>query len=235
MPVSVVVLQRRVLALLALALLSAATPTLAQQPQAELVYGLRAGDRVTISFYTAAGQELPEVAGQRTVDRNGNIFLPYVGTVAAEGLDATDLRLRLVDLFSEYYNDPVVDVVAQLRVNVTGAVTRPGNYYLDPSSTILDALAAAGGTGLEVGGFGVGGVIPSDVSKIRLVREGETEIIDLRPEEVTLRVLERRIQSGDWLFVPPLGQSRVRQEVLFWGNVVGLLASIVSLIVVLSN
>jgi polysaccharide export outer membrane protein len=234
--VSLLARSRPILALAALLAGLLGSPLAGQAPSVETqVYGLRPGDRLTISFYTAAGRELPEVAGRRTVDRNGEIFLPYVGTVAVEGLDATEVRARLVELYGGFYADPVVDVVAELRVNVTGAVNAPGNYYLDPSSTVLDALAAASGTGLDVGGFGVGGTVPSDISRVRLVRDGRTRILDLSPDDIAPEALSLRIQSGDWVFVPALRQSRLRQEVLFWGNVVGLLASVVSVIVVVSN
>lgn len=236
MPVSsLAVLSRFLVFTAGFSLIATASTLSAQVTGTDLIYGLRPGDRINISFYTAAGEELVEVAGQRTVDRNGEIFLPYVGTVEVEGLDATEIRRRLVDLYSAFYTDPVVDVTAELRVNITGAVNGPGNYLLDPTSTLLDALAAARGAGLDVGGFGFGGAIPSDLERVRLVRDGQTYILDFSPENISSEVLALRIQSGDWLFVPPLRQSRIRQEVLFWSNVAGLLLSVVSIIVVASN
>ena len=74
------------------------------------------------------------------------------------------------------------------RVQVLGAVARPGVYNVDPTTTIADALALAGG---------VSSIGSQD--KIRIMRDGA---------ELTTGVSERTmigdspIQSGDQIFVP---------------------------------
>ncbi len=204
-----------------------AGPVRTQEP---LSYDVRAGDQVAIEFYTAAGTRLAEVSGERTVDRNGRIYLPYVGTVELTGLDAPGIREVLTQRFSEFYDSPVVDVTVLLRVNVTGAVRLPGSYFLDPASTIVDALSRGGGTGTEVDIGMVGGA--ADPSQVRLVRGGTTETLNLRPDEATPEVLTRRIQSGDWLYVPPRPRSRWRDNIQFISTIVGLVAGVATVVIV---
>ncbi len=191
-------------------------------------YQLRPGDQVTVSVFTAAGQQVDVVSGQRIIDRSGDIFLPYVGTVHVAGLDETELRDLLAKRYGGFYSDPVVDVKANLRVSITGAVARPGQYFLDPTSTIVDALANAGGMGSEVAV--AANQIPADQGAVRLVRDGKTMFLDLRPGEVSDSVLTMRIKSGDWINVPTRARSHVRDDIQFWGGVLSFVTSVVGLV-----
>ena len=170
------------------------------------------------------------VSGERTLDRDGNVYLPYIATVHLAGLDEVASRDTLVARYSHFYDDPVVSVKVALRVNVTGSVGRPGQYFVDPTATILDALSTAGGIGAEVG-FTSGNVTESDPAHVRLVRDGQTIILDMRADEITDAVIHMRVRSGDWIHVPPRARSRVRDEVTFWGSILSLVASVAALVV----
>ena len=201
--------------------------------QAQEDYAIRPGDKVTISVFTAAGEQVGVVSGERILDRDGDIYLPYVGTIHAAGQNQTSLREQLVARYETFYSQPVVNVKVELRVNITGSVGRPGQYFLDPTATIIDAVSAAGGAGTE---FAITSqVLPSDQSKIRLVRDGVSTIFSLRPDEVTLETLNLRIRSGDWIHVPTRARSRVRDEITFWGSVLSLAGSAVSVILLINR
>lgn len=196
--------------------------------------GVMPGDRVEIDFFTAAGNRLDEVAGTRTVDRNGRLFLPYVGTVRVEGLDAAGIRELLTGRYGEFYANPVVDVTTLLRVNVTGAVRNPGNYFLDPTSTVLDAISMASGMESEVQ-LGSGREA-ADPSRVRLVRRGgELFILDLRPATATEGTLSLLVRSGDWIDVPVRTRSRVRDNIQFAGSIASVVATVVGIIVLATN
>ena len=226
------------LAALLLAVTTAASPAplAAQEVTAEAAvpsYGVRPGDRVITRFFSGAGEEQRAIAGERTVDREGQIFYPFIGPVDVVGLDATEIRQELERRYASYYSNAVVDVVVELRVNVTGAVRSPGNFFLNPSSTLVDALAEAGGSGLDLAVTAQH--LPADPSEVRLLRDGEITILDLRPDHARHDVLDMRVQSGDWLYVPPRERSRIRDEVTFWGSLVSFAASVVGLVILLGR
>ena len=217
-------------ALLALTASVGATSTLSGQQQ----YSVQPGDEVQIEFFTAAGSRLDEVVGIRIVDLGGEIFLPYVGTVRVAGLDAAGIRELLVERYGGVYSNPVVDVAVRLRVNLLGSVRMPGHYFVDPTSTVIDAIATAGGftQELEVGGTGGGA---SDPSQVRLVRGSETQILDLRAESSHPEHFSVTIQSGDWLYVPPRPRSRWRDEITFWSSVTSLILGVASLVILIGQ
>ncbi len=90
---------------------------------------------------------------------------------------------------------------------------------------------------LTVGGGGGGGGnnIPSDQSRVRLVRDGESHVLNLRPDEVTDSVLNLPIRSGDWIHVPNQARSRLRDELQFWGNVISFVFNLVAIIIFVGN
>jgi len=126
----------------------------------------------------------------------------------------------------------VVEVVSRLKVNVTGAVRTPGHYLLDPSSTLIDALANAGGVGSEVD---IGYYAASDPQASRFVRNGELFVLDLRPNTADPSVFSLPIQSGDWIHIPIADRSRVREKVQFWSGIVSLALSTAALIVLIGK
>lgn len=195
-------------------------------------YGVRPGDEVTIRVFTSAGAQLQEVSGIRIVDPAGHIYLPYLGSVGVSGLSAPQIRELLAENYALLYDNPVVEVVSKLKVNVTGAVRSPGHYLLDPSSTLIDALATAGGVGVEVA---IGYAAASNPASSRFVRSGELFILDLRPNTADPSVFSVPVQSGDWIHIPITEQSRVREQVQFWAGIVSLALSTAALIVLIGG
>ncbi len=81
----------------------------------------------------------------------------------------------------------------------------------------------------------VSNTVAGNPSAVRLVRDGQTIILDLRPETADPRVLAMRIQSGDWIHVPPRPRSRFRDEIQFWGSLVSLFTSMVAAVVLIGR
>lgn len=213
-------------------LLIALSPSLSAQDDG--TNGVQPGDRVTLDFFTAAGVRSNEIAGQRIVDRNGEIFLPFLGTVSVAGKDAEAIRVLLEERYSVIFAAPVLQVVVHLRINITGMVRRPGSYYLDPTLTVLDALAEAGGSSGEID-LGTGGGA-ADASRVRLVRRsGELRILDLRANEISEETRAIKIQSGDWIDIPPQSQSKLRDDIQFYGSLLTMMVSLASLIVIIAR
>ena len=204
---------------------------LVQEIPAVTKTGVQPGDQIVIAFYTAAGTELSEVSGERTVDGNGELFLPFLGTVPVLGLDAEEVRVLLRERYGTLYSDPVVEVVANVNVNITGAVLRPGRYFVSPTATLVDAVSVAGGISSEIDLGLMGGA--SDPSQVRLVRDGVATVIDMRPLEVRPQVLELVVQSGDWLHVPRATRSQRREDIVFFNSFLSMLLTAASLIVLI--
>ncbi len=181
------------------------------------------GDQIDIEFFTASGAEVREITGSRWVDQAGQIYLPYIGLTSVGNLDANGIRNHLIDRFAAFYDAPVVEVSVKLRVNVTGSVRQPGHYFVEPTSTLIDALATAGGSGGEIDISSAGGA--ADPERVHLVRGGQLEILDLRAQSMGPAMFERLVESGDWLYVPPQARSRWRDNIGLIGSVLSVIAS----------
>ena len=117
-------------------------------------------------------------------------------------------------------------------MNVTGIVGSPGHYLLDPTTTVVDAISQAGGTGLE---FQIANNAAADLEHVRLVRDGQTTVLNLRPEDADPRPIAMHVQSGDWIYVPPRPRSRFRDDVSFWSGVLSLITSAAAVVVILQK
>ena len=86
---------------------------------------------------------------QVPVRPDGKISLPLLNDVQAGGLTALELRDILTRKFAEFMPNPEVSVIVSdirsFKVSVIGEVVRPGRYELKSRTTVLDALALAGG------------------------------------------------------------------------------------------
>jgi polysaccharide biosynthesis/export protein len=80
---------------------------------------------------------------------DGKISLPLLNDVQAAGLTAMELRDVLTKQMTPYIPNPEVSVIVtdvrSFKVSVIGEVARPGRYEFKSWTTVLDALAFAGG------------------------------------------------------------------------------------------
>jgi polysaccharide export outer membrane protein len=80
---------------------------------------------------------------------DGMISLPLINEVKAAGLTPTELREVLLGKLAEYMPTPEVAVIVtevrSYKVSVMGEVRKPAQYELKSWTTVLDALAMAGG------------------------------------------------------------------------------------------
>jgi polysaccharide export outer membrane protein len=80
---------------------------------------------------------------------DGNIVLPFAGSVRANGLTIEELRKEIVKRFADIVRDPEVSLsIEDYRsqpVSVLGAVTTPGVHQIRGRKTLIEALSLAGG------------------------------------------------------------------------------------------
>lgn len=87
----------------------------------------------------------------RTISKDGTVTLPLIGAVTCVGMTARDFQKRVIEAYSgRFLKNPQVDVAVSLYrsapVVVTGAVGKPGVYYLTHNrSSVLEVLSLANG------------------------------------------------------------------------------------------
>lgn len=91
----------------------------------------------------------PEVSRTVPVRPDGNISLPLLNDIRAEGLTPTQLAAQITQSLKRYLSDPKVTVIVTTinsqRIYILGEVTHAGAYPLLPGMTVLQALSFAGG------------------------------------------------------------------------------------------
>lgn len=144
---------------------------------------IRPGDLVRLRVWRE-----PELTGEFMVNSEGIVVLPRIGATDVSDETSESLKKRLVDTYSAFLQHSAVEVTVLRRIQVLGAVRTPGLYPIDPTMTVSDALALAGGITNQ-----------GDPSKIELVRRGRR--LEFRMTEHT-RMSESPIESGDQIYVP---------------------------------
>lgn len=91
----------------------------------------------------------PDISRSVPVRSDGKISLPLAGEVQAAGLTPLKLEQDIAGKLQSFISEPEVTVIVQQinskKFNILGMVARPGSYSLTNSSTVLDAIAVAGG------------------------------------------------------------------------------------------
>jgi polysaccharide export outer membrane protein len=91
----------------------------------------------------------PDISRSVPVRSDGKISLPLVGELTASGQTPLQLEQEITKRLQNYISEPEVTVIVtdskSQKVNIMGMVTKPGAYLLTSSTTVLDAIAMAGG------------------------------------------------------------------------------------------
>jgi len=80
---------------------------------------------------------------------DGKISLPLIGELEVSGLTALNVQRLVAQRLNEYISKPQVTVIVQdvrsRTYSVLGKVAKPGSYELGKPTTVLQAIAIAGG------------------------------------------------------------------------------------------
>lgn len=98
----------------------------------------------------SGGDFQPRLDGQFTVDNSGNLALPLIGEVPAEGRGAGDVARTVSEMFQAKLGtltvpSASVEIVEYRPFYVVGVVDKPGSYPFRPGMTVLHAVSIAGG------------------------------------------------------------------------------------------
>lgn len=168
-----------------------ATNALAQDPN----YTVKPGDLLSISVWKE-----PDLQKEALVRPDGSFPFPLVGEVDAKGKTVADLNKTLSQRLTKYISDPVVTVsIQEIRGNkvyVIGQVNRPGEFIMNPSVDVMQALSMAGGT-TPFASLG-------DIVVLRRTPTGKQSIPFRYNDVVKGRRMDQNIdlQAGDVVVVP---------------------------------
>jgi polysaccharide biosynthesis/export protein len=91
----------------------------------------------------------PDITRSVPVRSDGKISLPLAGELQASGQTPLQLEQEIAKRLQSYISEPEVTVIVteskSQKINIMGMVTKPGAYLLTGSTTVLDAIAMAGG------------------------------------------------------------------------------------------
>ena len=179
----------------------------APRPEARLV----PGDVIRINIWRE-----PDLTGEFLVQEDGSAVLPRIGPVRVTDYSPSSLKENLVAEYGKTLINPSIEVVVLRRILITGEVGGEGVYPVDPTMSLVEVLALAGG--------------PSDAAKkdeITLVRDGREIEIDL---DDPIEVRNVALQSGDQLVVP-----RANTWIRNWRVMLGVISSTISLAILITR
>jgi polysaccharide export outer membrane protein len=157
-------------------------------------YRIGAKDLLEIAVF-----ELPELNQTVRVSEDGSITLSLLGKVEVAGLTAQELEKKLATLLDQQFTKGAhvtVFIKEYQKVSVIGAVGRPGQYELVGPTTLLHAIAQAGG---------LTGQAMNELIVYRQGNDGKPEMIVIRLDDLTIggnQDLNILLQPKDVVTVP---------------------------------
>lgn len=165
------------------ATLSASSPAKRAKWQEHLTLG--PGDVLNFALFDAPDSSRQDIA----IGPDGRVTYLQAQDIVATGLTVDELRAVLDKELAKYYRNPRTIVtpsaIRSKRYFVLGAVTQKGVFLLDRPTTVIEAVAKAGG--LETGLFERNTVEQADLTHSFLVRQGKRLTVDF----------EKLFQQGD--------------------------------------
>ena len=142
------------------------------------------------------------------VNREATITVPDIGQVVLNGLTLAQAQRLITDRLSTVYSgirarrpsthvDVTLGKLRTIQVFILGDVVRPGGYTISSVSTVLNALYNAGGPTAR-----------GSMRDVRIMRHNDVfRRVDLYGYILTgSKAEDVRLQSGDVVFVPPIGR-----------------------------
>jgi protein involved in polysaccharide export with SLBB domain len=143
-----------------------------------------------------------DISGDFTIDKNGNITLPSVGRVSANGRTTSEIGTdiaRRMSLISSKITQVSVTMaqIASRRNFVLGAVLLPGMYVFRELPTVWEAITEAGGPADD-----------ADLTAVEVLSETQPKptLVDVTSGGAGLSSLPR-LHPGDTVRVPRLASS----------------------------
>jgi polysaccharide export outer membrane protein len=179
-------------------------------------YRLRIGDVLLVNLYGSS--DLKGSSNPSIVDGTGNIIIPFVGTFYALGKTIDEFRKDMTEKTKNEFPNSLVSVTPYLltgnQYTILGEVSAPGTWTTTGSTTVLSAIAQAGGFPIRNLNYYV--IDYADLDKAFLIRNGKYIPVDfkklIRDGDTSQDVL---LKGGDFIYIPNF----IIKEVYVLGNV----------------
>ena len=133
-----------------------------------------------------------------SVDQQGAVNLPQVGTVQLAGLTVREATLYLEKIYSKFIQHPVINLrVINKQVTILGEVRKPGSYVFSSDNIKLADLI----------GKAEGFTDFAKTTRIKIIRgtDQPKEILVDYTNVYSLISTDAMIRTGDVVYVPPTG------------------------------
>ncbi|MBP7829364.1 MAG: polysaccharide export protein [Kiritimatiellae bacterium] len=157
------------------------------------VYRMKTGDPIVIALRGIPGYPGGQQNIEGILDENGCINLPFLNVVQAAGKTPSELEREIRDRYINegYYRDLGVNIIIPSQgYFVRGEVRGPGRFQLVGGTTILQAIAAAGGY-TEF----------ANSRRVELLRGEQRFVVNMREIEKN-PARDKELESGDVIIVP---------------------------------
>ncbi len=158
-------------------------------------YVLGPGDEINLQVWGAV-----EFAGAFTINRNGQIALPKVGTITLSGVSVRNLegvlQNQLGRVFTNFNLSANLGRLRSIQIYVVGQALRPGTLKVSSLSTLVNAVFASGGPSATGSMRNIqlkrGGRVVSTLDLYEFIARGD------KSKDLSL-------QAGDVIVIPPAG------------------------------
>jgi protein involved in polysaccharide export with SLBB domain len=160
-------------------LLAASSAALhAQSPRSDIP-AYRPGDAVRVTVW-----QYPDLSGQFDIGEDGAVVHPVYRAIRISGMSEAQAEAEFRRVLERFEVDPQFVVEPLYRIMVSGEVRLPNIYTLRANTTMLQALAEAGGP-----------TVMAEMKRVRLLRGGQEIPVDLTDRSGIQAAT--RLQSGD--------------------------------------
>lgn len=158
-------------------------------------YALGAGDQIHIRGWGSI-----DIDFRATIDRNGLISIPTVGSVVLAGVKAGDAEAVISNAVGRLYKGVTISVgfgkLRAITVYVVGHAHRPGTYTVSSLSSLVTALFASGGPNANGSMRRVqvkrAGKIAAELDLYSFLAKGD-------------KSADIKLQDGDTIYIPAAG------------------------------
>ncbi len=171
------------------------------------VFRVGAGDLLEIEIV-----EVPFTKALTAVMPDGMLYYDTADPIHAVGMSIAELESALADALREQYSFPIVNInlreINSRTFTILGQVKNPAVYQMGQPTTVLDAIAAAGGTFTSFSG---GRTLElADLRRSILVRNNKIVPVDfealIESGDMSQNVY---LKPGDYVYFPAAGTEKV--------------------------